>query len=375
MTVTTKSGPVEWILLTCTSCQHEFRVAAQLAGRKMPCPHCRRSIQVAANEPTSTDKLVGREVGGVKLEKRLGSGALGVVYAGEQVGMRRRVAIKMLSSKAAADQEVVARFQREARLCAQLRHDGVVAVFHCGQEGPVHYLVMELVTGASMAALIEERGKLPWRLACEMVQQVAEALKYVHEQGIIHRDIKPANILVERESGRAKLADLGLGKQVDQDPSATTNGLTMQGVAMGSPAYMPPEQIRSARDATKVSDIYALGATFFQCLTGQLPFDGKSAGEVMGKVLREPPPKVREVAQDVPPAIAAVVARCLEKDPAKRPPSVEAFLDALKSAVANPDKEPGAAGGMNKTIIIAIAATFVVTVGLTIVIAMLFLKR
>jgi serine/threonine-protein kinase len=312
----------------------------------------------------------------VKLEKRLGSGALGVVYAGEQVGMRRRVAIKMLSSKAAADQEVVARFQREARLCAQLRHDGVVAVFHCGQEGPVHYLVMELVTGASMAALIEERGKLPWRLASEMILQVADALKYVHEHGIIHRDIKPANILVERESGRAKLADLGLGKQVDQDPSTTTtNGLTMQGVAMGSPAYMPPEQIRSARDATKVSDLYALGATFFQCLTGQLPFDGKSAGEVMGKVLREPAPRVREVTPDVPPAIAAVVTRCLEKDPVKRPQSVDAFIDQLKAAVANPDKEPGSGGaGGNKMLIIAIAA-FVIGVGLTIVVAMLLMKR
>jgi serine/threonine protein kinase len=342
----TKSKPTtEWLLLTCGACQHEFRVPAQLQGRKIPCPHCRKSIQVAAIEASKpADKLVGREIGGVRLLKRLGAGALGVVYAGEQIGMKRKVAVKLLSAKAAADPEVVARFEREAKLCAQIRHDGVVAVFNCGTEHNVHYLVMELVQGGTLATVIEEQGRLPWKTACQYILQVADGLKYCHNQSIIHRDIKPANILVET-GAKAKLADLGLGKQLDSDVSSSTNGLTMQGVAMGSPAYMPPEQIRSAKDATPVSDLYALGATLYQCLTGALPFDGRSAGEVMGKVLREQPPAIELLAPDVPPSVRAFTMRCIEKEPSRRPQSAEVFIKELTKAMENPQAGGGGVWG------------------------------
>jgi serine/threonine-protein kinase len=262
--------------------------------------------------------------------------------------VNRQVAIKMLSSKAAADAEVVARFEREAKLCAQIRHPHVVAVFDCGFEKGVHFLSMEWVDGCSFAGLIEEHGKLTWQDAAAYILQIARAIEHIHGQNIIHRDIKPANILINMQ-GDAKLADLGLAKSMEADNGM---GLTMQGVAMGSPAYMPPEQIRSAKDATPVSDLYALGASFYQAVSGKLPFDGKSATEVMGKVLKDPAPPIASVVPDIPPAIAAFIDRTLTKDPAGRPQDATTFIANLEAAIAAPDvvPKPGkAAGGAAST--------------------------
>ena len=332
----------ESYLQTCKSCQHEFRAPAKLVGKDVPCPYCRKvMVIVGPAQATNEDKLVGREIGGCRLMKRLGAGAMGVVYAAEQTSMGRQVAIKMLSSKASADPEVVQRFQREAKLCASIRHPNVVAVYDCGQEKGVHFLTMEWVDGCSFAGLIEEHFHLTWRDGAAYVLQIARALEHAHGQGIIHRDIKPANVLIDG-AGQAKLADLGLAKQIDAEGDA--NGLTMQGVAMGSPAYMPPEQIRSARDATPVSDLYALGATFYQAVTGKLPFDGRSATEVMTKVLRETAPPVESLVADIPPGISWFIARTLSKDPKDRPQSATIFIAELESILAAPNKIPGKGG-------------------------------
>ena len=328
----------ESYLQTCKGCQHEFRAPAKLVGKDVPCPYCRRTITIVGPAPVANeDKLVGKEIGGCRLLKRLGAGAMGVVYAAEQVSMGRQVAIKMLSSKASADPEVVQRFQREAKLCASIRHPHVVAVYDCGMEKGVHYLIMEWVDGCSFAGLIEENFHLPWRDGAAYVIQIARALEHAHGQGIIHRDIKPANVLID-SSGVAKLADLGLAKQIDAEGDA--NGLTMQGVAMGSPAYMPPEQIRSARDATPISDLYALGASFYQAITGKLPFDGRSATEVMTKVLRETAPRVETIIADIPPGISWFIDKALSKDPKDRCQSAAEFIAELEIILAAPTKIP-----------------------------------
>jgi serine/threonine protein kinase len=327
----------EAFLQTCKSCNHEFRAHAKLVGKSVPCPYCQRAMVIVA-EPVHEDKLVNQEIGGCRLVKRLGAGALGVVYEAKQISVNRRVAIKMLSSKAAADGEVVQRFQREANLSAKIRHAGVVGVYDCGQDRSVHFLTMEFIDGPTMAGLIEEQGKLPWREASNLVLQVARALDHLHSQGIIHRDIKPANILIEN-GATAKLADLGLAKQVDSDPSAG-GGLTMQGIAMGSPAYMPPEQIRNARDATAVADIYALGATFYQAVTGVIPFDGKNGTEVMTKVLREEPKPVTSLNPEVPAGVAALIHSMLAKDPAGRPQSTAELIREIEAVQADPERRP-----------------------------------
>lgn len=332
------------LLNTCKYCQHEFRVPARLAGKQLNCPSCQRMIQLVATAKPTEDKLVGKEIGGCRLIRRLGAGALGVVYEAEQVSVGRRIAMKMLSSRAAAQPEVVARFQREAKLSAAIQHPHVVGVFNCGVDRGVNYLVMEYVDGTTLAGLYEEResGRLPWKEGAGFIKQIADALAYVHGKDIIHRDIKPANILVG-SNGQAKLADLGLAKQVDTSDAA---GLTMQGMALGSPAYMPPEQIRNARDAGPTADIYALGATFYQVVCGKLPFDGKNGTEVMTKVLREQAPPLAGLVPDLPAPVIALIDRMMAKDPAKRPQSAEELirlLEALDQPTAARPRRPGTA--------------------------------
>jgi len=329
-------------LQTCRACQHEFRVPGHLAGRTLPCPHCRRPMDLQAPSARVEDKLVGKTLGGCRLIKRLGAGAIGVVYEAEHPEQGLHVAVKMLTSRAAGDERVVQRFEREARLCAAIQHPNVVGVHSCGFERGVHFLVMEFVEGDTLAAMVQEHGRLPWEKAARLILQVARGLEYAHSQGIVHRDIKPANILVTT-AGVAKLADLGLAKQLDDERGITGDspmGLTMQGVALGSPAYMPPEQIRSAKDVTPASDLYALGATFYQLVTGVLPFDGRSAAEVMGKVLREEAKPIVEFAAETPPAIVGFVTRCLSKEPAGRPLDCGKFIVELEDAIARPEVVP-----------------------------------
>ena len=196
---------------------------------------------------------------------------------------------------------------------------------------------MELVEGGTFAGLIEEHGRLTWHDTFAYGLQIAKALEHLHSTEIIHRDIKPANILITYE-GVAKLADLGLAKQLGSEEISASTGLTMQGVAMGSPAYMPPEQIRSAKDSTASCDLYALGASMFQAMTGKLPFDGRSATEVMGKVLREPAPLVSIHDPTIPAGVVELIDRLLSKEPKGRPATATALIAEMEAVLQNPDK-------------------------------------
>ena len=329
------NAPAADVLAVCPQCTREFRVPGKLAGRRVPCPHCRRLIEIQVSAG-SEDKLVGKVLGGCRLVRRLGSGALGVVYQAEQVAMSRQVAMKMLSSKAAGDPQLVARFQREAKICAQIKHPHVVGVFDCGFDRGVHFLTMEFVDGTTLAGLVEEHGLLPWQQASQHIRQVAQALDHVASLNIVHRDIKPANILVSA-AGEAKLADLGLAKHLEGEGNGEM-GLTMQGVAMGSPAYMAPEQVRNARDAGKAADIYSLGATFYHLLAGVPPFEGRNGTDVMSKVLRDEPRLLTELVPSVPPAIASLVHRMLAKDIAERPQDAAELIAEIDAALAAPSQ-------------------------------------
>jgi serine/threonine-protein kinase len=332
------------LLITCHHCQHEFRVVAKLVGKQMPCPHCLKQLMISGDGPKVPDKLIGKQLGGCRLTRRLGAGAIGLVYQADEVVGGRQVAVKMLSSKAAVEESVVKRFHREARLCSQIDHPHVVRVFDCGFDRGVNYLSMELVEGGTLASLIEERGAVPWAESLRYVRHVALALEHAGTLSIVHRDIKPANILVGTD-GVAKLADLGLAKQHDIEEQVGSE-LTMQGVAIGSPSYMAPEQIRNAREARAPADIYSLGATWYHLLSGEPPYSGRNGSEVLAKVLRGPPTPLAERVPALPAGIADLVGRMMAKEVRDRPQTARellAELDAVEAAPAQTRAQRSAA--------------------------------
>lgn len=347
--------PSGLLLLTCRLCRYEFRVPAKLAGKKVPCSHCGTQVEVVA-VGAKADPLVGKRLGNCRLTYRLGAGGIGLVYAADQLSTGRKVAVKMLGAKAGANDVLVQRFQRESKLSAQVNHPNVVQVYDCGFDRGVHFQVMELVEGGTLASLIDEQVRLPWPEAVGICLQITQALAHIHALDIIHRDLKPANILVSTDQdGRrlAKLADLGLAKQLDAGADAVS-GLTMEGKPLGSPAYMPPEQVRNAKDATRQSDLYGIGASLYAAITGYRPFDGRTGYEVMANVLTKEvvPPQVTQ--PDLPPALNALILRCLAKDPAKRPATAEALVQELEAILATAppaaaNVRPGTAPWRRKT--------------------------
>jgi serine/threonine-protein kinase len=223
--------------------------------------------------------LEPRRLGGYQVLRRLGEGGMGSVYLAYEEKSGRQVAIKVLPEQLAASKSYVDRFYREARSAAQLDHPHIVRGIAIGQDVPSgkHFLVMEYVDGFSAHALLSRFGKLPVGDALHIIVDIARALEHAHSRSIIHRDIKPDNILLTR-SGLAKLADLGLVRRIDEE-----SHLTGARQGFGTPHYMPYEQALNAREADARSDIYALGATLYHLVTGNIPFPGKSPLDVAEK--------------------------------------------------------------------------------------------
>jgi serine/threonine protein kinase/WD40 repeat protein len=278
----------------------------------------------------------------------LGRGGMGVVFKARNQRLNRLVALKMILAGPAADPQTVRRFLFEARVLARVQHPQVVQVFEVstypGANGTaIPYLAMELLEGGSLAKRLKD-GPLPPRAAAEMIEGIARAVHATHLQGIVHRDLKPGNILFGRdeprtESGQTlllntsslpKVCDFGLAKFSDSDAD-----LTGSGQVVGTPHYMAPEQASGSRSFGPGVDIYALGVILFECLTGRRPFEGDEPMAVLLQVVHEPAPDVRSFRPEVPRDLAAVVAKCLEKDPRRRYASAEGFADDLKRFLDN----------------------------------------
>jgi serine/threonine-protein kinase len=242
----------------------------------------------------------------------------------------------MLTSEAATDAETVARFRREAELARSLSHPHLVAVAGSGTENSVHWMALELVAGTSLEAAIDARGRLPWTEAAAIAVQVGEALAYLGARGVLHRDVKPANILLAAD-GSAKLGDLGFAKAVSPATDEGELGLTAEGMSMGSPAYMAPEQVLDAKAVTHSADVYGLGATLYHAVTGATPFTGSNGYEVMERVVRDPAPAPRTLVPDLPAGLAAFLEWSLEKDLARRPPDAATFVRELRAVLADPE--------------------------------------
>jgi WD40 repeat protein len=265
--------------------------------------------------PMNPAEGIMRLVERYQLLDKLGAGGMGVVYRARDERLDRTVAVKSLPPSRLPDDGAVRRFQREARVLARLSHPNIVAVHDVGEDRGRQFLVMEYVEGVTLAALIKDKGRLPVAEAAEYARQAALGLAHAHAQGMVHRDIKPANLMVTR-AGDVKILDLGLAGFL-QDQIAPGE-LTRENAALGTPDYMAPEQFRDAHATDARADIYALGCTLFQMLTGQVPFPGSSFREKADAHQHQPPPDLRTVDPSLSEALAQVVARMMAKDPVAR---------------------------------------------------------
>src|SRR2546427_3364269 len=264
--------------------------------------------------------LAGRYV----LERRLGRGGMGVVSLAGELRLDRRVAIKLLPPERAIQPMARERFLREARTAAQLSHPGIVPIFAVHEVSDFVYFAMAYVDGDTLGRRVRQRGPLPHDAAARLLEEVARALAYAHDRGVVHRDVKPDNILLDLATGRALVSDFGIAR-VGSD---TTTGPQR---VVGTAEFMSPEQVLGERVDPR-SDLYSLGVVGFFALSGELPFVGENDMAVLARHVTEPPPPLASVAPGVTPRLAAPIDRCLAQDPGARFPNGAALADALAGA-------------------------------------------
>jgi serine/threonine-protein kinase len=257
---------------------------------------------------------------------------MGVVVAAHHIQLDERVALKFLLPEALANPEAVGRFVREARAAVKIKGEHVARVSDVGElENGAPYIVMEHLEGQDLSAWLKQRGPLPIELAVDFVLQTCEAIANAHVLGIIHRDLKPANLFcVRRTDGELSIKVLDFGISKVTAAGAGGHELTRTNALVGSPLYMSPEQMQSSRGVDTRTDIWSLGIVLFELLTGQAPFAAEAVTELAIKIAVDPAPPVRTFRQDVPPGLEMVIATCLEKDRARRYPSVGELAVALQ---------------------------------------------
>ncbi|HKB05636.1 MAG TPA: serine/threonine-protein kinase, partial [Gemmataceae bacterium] len=245
---------------------------------------------------------------------KLGEGGMGEVFRARHQGLGRDVALKVMRREKLDNAEAVRRFRREIRAAATLAHENVVAAFDADQAGDRHFFAMEFVDGTTLDRYVRERGRLPVGEACDYARQTALGLAHAHERGLIHRDIKPSNLLLSKD-GVIKISDLGL-VLVDDPGGLGGSRITKEGLTVGTPDFLAPEQGRNPRGADGRADIYALGCTLYYLLMGEVPFPGGTATEKMLRHVRESVPEPKR--DDIPAAVQAIVAKMTAQNPEDR---------------------------------------------------------
>ena len=268
-------------------------------------------------------------LGRYQVEKELGKGAMGVVYMGKDPKINRTVAIKTmaLSQEFEADElaDVKARFFREAETAGRLNHPNIVQIYDAGEEHDLCYIAMEYLKGHDLVRHTKPNALLPVADVVKIVADSADALDYAHQQGVVHRDIKPANLMWLLDSKSVKVTDFGIARITDSSKTKT-------GMVLGTPSYMSPEQL-AGKKVDGRSDLFSLGVTLYQLLTGNLPFQADSMATLMFKIANEPHPAATTVRPDLPPALNAVIDRALDKDLTRRYARGSEFAAELRAAV------------------------------------------
>ena len=275
-----------------------------------------------------------------ELDKEIGRGGMGIVYRARDRRLKRHVAIKLLPPELSFRRDVRSRFLREAETAAQLSHPNIVPIYSVDEVGNLVFFVMACIDGDNLGTLVQKRGPLPIENVRRWLQEVSDALAYAHSRGVVHRDIKPDNILLDGIDGRALVTDFGIARAASSDNSDTAR-LTATGMAIGTPAYMSPEQASGDRDLDARSDLYSLGIVAYQMLCGEPPFTGGTTPALLVKHLAEAPVPIQQRRPDTPPDLAAIVMRLLEKNPDHRFQQANDLTQSLKTGIV-PPAPPGA---------------------------------
>jgi serine/threonine-protein kinase len=280
--------------------------------------------------------VVGELIAGrYELEELVGTGGMSSVYRAHDRLLERDVALKVLHEQFTADSDYVERFRREARSVAQLSHPNIVTVIDRGEQEDRQFIVFEYVAGENLKTLVEREGPLPEEQAVRLTLQIARALGFAHEHGLVHRDVKPQNVLLNGD-GQAKVTDFGIARSLD-----VKGGLTQTGTVMGTSDYIAPEQARGSRVDAQ-SDIYSLGAVLYELLTGEVPFPGDNFVAVAMRHINEPPPSVREHRPDVSPRLDAAIRRAMAKEPRDRFGSMDELCAELSACLGPETAASGA---------------------------------
>jgi eukaryotic-like serine/threonine-protein kinase len=292
--------------------------------------------------------MIGTKLGHYEISSHLGSGGMGDVYQASDSKLGRDVAVKILPEVFAHDETRRARFEREARVLASLNHPHIAAIYGLEQFAGQNFLVMELISGETLAERITH-GSLPTREALTIARQIAEALEAAHEKGVVHRDLKPANIKLTAD-GQIKVLDFGLAKALTDDTAVNlSNSPTLSvaatnvGVILGTAAYMSPEQARG-KEVDRRADIFAFGCVLYELVTGRKAFQGETVAEVLAAVLKSEPDWSR-LPGDTPAAVRQLLRRCLQKDPKRRLQYSADLRIEIEEALAQPDVELRAVTG------------------------------
>ncbi|MBL8822214.1 MAG: serine/threonine protein kinase [Planctomycetia bacterium] len=269
--------------------------------------------------------LIGQTIGPFKIEKELGSGAMGTVYRAtfsKDDTKQRRVAIKVIAPGLGDNERIQARFEREATILKQLKHPNIVRLLATGKFQGRPFYAMEYIEGYSLDHQLATKGRIHWEKLIELGKQICASLQHAHDHGIIHRDLKPSNLMIDRH-GNVKLTDFGIAKDSDM------SGLTSANSTVGTAAYMSPEQCRGERDLTPKSDLYALGIVFYELLTGRKPFAAENAMDMFIQHVSGTFERPARIVMDIPPWMDTLVCQLMEKKPEHRPADARTVAQAL----------------------------------------------
>ena len=321
-----------------------FRCHTPIPESSKFCSTCGADVS-GGDGPTSTSSvdLVRERLqriieGEYRIERLLGKGGMGQVFLAHDLTLEREVAIKVLPPDVSQDDQVVRRFQQEAKTAAKLDHPNIIPIYRVESEGGLNYFVMKYISGTSLEDLLDKKEPLPVPEIQRILWEAACALGHAHQRGVVHRDVKPANIMFDHD-GRVMLTDFGISKALQ-----AATGLTATGMIIGTPHYMAPEQGKGAAVDGR-ADQYSLGVVGYRMITAELPFSGDSVHTIIYKHIYEEPPLASTKRPGIPGALTVAISRALAKEPDQRFPTMEEFATAVwpEQPVASPAKSRGAA--------------------------------